>query len=63
MRTLRIGTYIQALTGGRIRHVRVETITDQDDIQAAIYRDGTPFTATREPSTKTRGTLFEDATA
>jgi hypothetical protein len=60
MKKVRPGTYLKALTGGRIRHTRVQTVTDQDTIDATIYQ-GTEFPATRETSTKTRGTLFEEA--
>jgi hypothetical protein len=60
MKKVRPGTYLKALTGGRIRHARVQAATDQDTISARISR-GQAFPATREPSTKTRGTLFEDA--
>lgn len=51
---------MKALTGGRIRHARVQAVTSQDTISARISR-GQDFPATREPSTKTRGALFEDA--
>jgi hypothetical protein len=60
MRKIRPGTFVKALTGGRIRHARVQAVTSQDTISARISR-GQDFPATREPSTKTRGALFEDA--
>lgn len=60
MKKVRPGTYLKALTGGRIRHSRVQAVTDQDTIDARIYQDE-DFPAERQPSTKTRGTLFEEA--
>lgn len=62
---VRPGTYVQVETNaGRIRHVRVIAVANQDTITARI---GTPrtsasatFSALREPSTTTRGTIFRE---
>jgi hypothetical protein len=53
-------TYLHVLTAdNRIRHARVETVTDQDNIEVSIGK-GTPFSAERVVSTATRGTIFEE---
>jgi len=53
-------TYIHVLTSdGRIRHARVETVTNQDNLTVSIGK-GTPFAVTRVISTSTRGTIFEE---
>ena len=62
---VRPGTYVKVETDeGRIRHVRVTAVTDQDSITTRI---GTPktsasatFSASREASTTTRGTIFRE---
>ncbi len=62
---VRPGTYVKVQTdAGRIRHVRVTSVTDQDNITTRI---GTPktsasatFSAIREDSTTTRGTIFKE---
>jgi hypothetical protein len=59
MKKVRPGTFLKALTGGRIRHTRVQEVTDQDTISARIYQ-GEDFPAEREASTKTRGTIFAE---
>jgi hypothetical protein len=60
---VRPGTYVKVETdAGRIRHVRVTAVTDQDNVTVRI---GTPktsasatFDADRVASTTTRGTIF-----
>lgn len=63
MKTIRPNTFIHALVGNRIRHVKVTTVTDQDNIEAQIAK-ATPFDATRETTgtgvTTTRGFLYVD---
>lgn len=58
---LRPGTDEYVLKDGRIRHCIVETVTDQDTITVRLggNSEGSEFSATRQPSTSTRGTLFE----
>lgn len=57
---IRPGTAIKAEYDGRIRHVIVESVTDQDNITVRLGRnsDPTEFPADRVASTDTRGTLF-----
>lgn len=59
-KVLRPGTAEYVLADGRVRHTIVTEVQDQDSITVRL---GGPsgdetFTASREPSTKTRGTLF-----
>jgi len=62
---VRPGTYVKVETdNGRIRHVRVTAVTDQDNITTRI---GTPktsasvtFSATRGASTTTRGQIYRE---
>jgi hypothetical protein len=62
---VRPGTYVKVETdAGRIRHVRVTAVANQDNITTRI---GTPktsasvtFGAIREDSTTTRGTIFRE---
>lgn len=58
MKTIRPGTYLHVLqtSTGRIRHARVLTVVDQDEITVRIGDEES--TATRGSSTTTRGTLF-----
>lgn len=58
---LRPGTAEYVLKDGRIRHCIVEEVTDQDNITVRLggNSEGVEFSATRQPSTDTRGTLFE----
>lgn len=57
---IRPGTAIKAEYDGRIRHVIVESVTDQDNVTVRLGRnsDPTEFPADRVASTDTRGTLF-----
>lgn len=57
---IRPGTAIKAEYDGRIRHVIVEAVTDQDNVTVRLGRnsDPTEFAADRVASTDTRGTLF-----
>lgn len=59
-KVIRVGTAIKAEYDGRIRHVIVEEVTDQDNVKVRLGRnsDPTEFNADREASTTTRGTLF-----
>lgn len=60
MKTIQPLTYIKVLTlDGRIRHARVETVTNQDELTVSIGK-GTPFSVERVTSTATRGTIFEE---
>jgi hypothetical protein len=58
---LRPGTDEYVLKDGRIRHCIVEAVTDQDNITVRLggNSEGVEFAASRQPSTDTRGTLFE----
>jgi len=58
---LRPGTAEYVLKDGRIRHCIVEAVTDQDNITVRLggNSEGVEFAASRQPSTETRGTLFE----
>jgi len=58
---LRPGTAEYVLKDGRIRHCIVEAVTDQDNITVRLggNSEGVEFAASRQPSTDTRGTLFE----
>lgn len=60
-KVIRPGTAEPVLFEGRIRHCIVETVTDQDTIGVRLggNNNGEEFTATRQPSTDTRGELFE----
>ena len=60
-KVLRPGTTEYVLKDGRIRHCVVEEVTDQDTITVRLGGNSASieFAATRQPSTKTRGTLFE----
>ena len=57
---IRPGTAIKAEYEGRLRHVIVESVDDQDNItvRLGLNSDPTEFPADREASTTTRGTLF-----
>lgn len=57
---IRPGTAIKAEYDGRIRHVIVEGVTDQDTVTVRLGGNSasTEFTAVREASTTTRGSLF-----
>lgn len=59
-KTVRVGTALKAEYDGRIRHVIVEAVDDQDNITVRLGKnsDPTEFAADRQPSTTTRGTLF-----
>lgn len=59
--TIRVGTAIHVLYEGRIRHCIVEAVDDQDNItvRLGLNSDETKFNADRQPSTTTRGFLFE----
>ena len=60
MKIIRPLTYIHVLTASnRIRHARVETVTNQDELEVSIGKD-TPFTVERVSSTATRGEIFEE---
>lgn len=60
-KTVRPGTTLKAIYGGRVRHVVVEEVTDQDNIKVRVGSNtqGTEFNADRVASTDTRGTIFE----
>lgn len=60
-KTIRVGTALKALYDGRIRHVIVEEVTDQDNIKVRLGKnsDPTEYNADRVTSTTTRGTIFE----
>ena len=63
--TIRPGTALMALIGGRIRHAIVTEVTDQDNIEVRVGGTGNPLSSTdvpvtRQASTETRGTLFEE---
>lgn len=63
--TIRPGTALLAKIGGRIRHAIVTAVTDQDNIEVRVGGTGNPLSSTgvavtRQPSTPTRGTLFEE---
>jgi len=57
---IRPGTAIKAEYEGRIRHVIVESVDDQDNITVRLGQnsDPTEFPADRTTWTTTRGTLF-----
>jgi hypothetical protein len=57
---IRPGTAIKAEFEGRIRHVIVEEVTDQDNVTVRLGGNSasTEFAAVREASTTTRGSLF-----
>lgn len=59
-KTIRVGTALKAEYGGRIRHVIVEGVDDQNNITVRLGKnsDPTEFAADRQASTTTRGTLF-----
>lgn len=64
-KTIRPGTHIKTLTdAGRIRHVRVLAVTDQDNVDVRLgYADNatsSSFSADRVTSTTTRGTIFSE---
>lgn len=58
---MRAGTAIKAVYDGRVRHVIVEDVTDQDNVTVRLGKnsDPTEFAADRVASTDTRGTIFE----
>lgn len=60
-KTLRPGTAEYVLKDGRIRHCIVEEVADQDNITVRLggNSEGVEFAASRQPSTDTRGTLFQ----
>lgn len=59
-KVIRPGTAVKVEYGGRLRHVIVESVTDQNNIGVRLGRnsDPTEFNADRQASTTTRGTLF-----
>jgi len=61
--TIRPGSFLRALIAGRLRHTVVEEVTDQDNVTVRLGGAGNPSSSravavSREPSTKTRGTVF-----
>lgn len=63
-KTIRPGTALKSEYDGRIRHVIVEEVTDQDNIKVRLGKnsDPTEFDADRQASTTTRGSLFVEET-
>ena len=64
-KTIRPGTHIKTLTdAGRVRHVRVLAVTDQDNVDVLLGYAGNAtsasFAADRISSTTTRGTIFSE---
>lgn len=61
-KTIRPGTALKVLYEGRIRHVIVEAVEDQDNIlvRLGLNNDPTEFYAVPETWTVTRGELFVD---
>jgi hypothetical protein len=64
-KTIRPGTHIKTLTdAGRIRHVRVLAVDDQDNVDVLLGYAGNAtsasFSADRIASTTTRGTIFSE---
>lgn len=64
-KTIRPGTHIKTLTDvGRVRHVRVLSVDDQDNVDVrlgyASNETSASFAADRVSSTKTRGTIFSE---
>lgn len=59
-KVIRPGTAIKAEYDGRIRHVIVEGVDDQDNVTVRLGKnsDPTEFPADRVASTDTRGSLF-----
>lgn len=59
-KTIRVGTALKAEYDGRIRHVIVEGVDDQNNITVRLGKnsDPTEFAADRQASTTTRGSLF-----
>jgi hypothetical protein len=59
-KTIRVGTALKAEYDGRVRHVIVEGVDDQDNITVRLGKnsDPTEFAADRQASTTTRGSLF-----
>jgi hypothetical protein len=59
-KTIQAGTTIEVLYEGRIRHVVVESVTNQNNVTVRLGRNSAPveFAADRRASTTTRGTLF-----
>ena len=59
-KVIQAGTTINVLYEGRIRHVVVESVTNQNNVLVRLGRNSAPleFTADRRASTITRGTLF-----
>jgi len=59
-KVIRPGTAIKAEYDGRIRHVIVEGVDDQDNVTVRLGKnsDPTEFAADRVASTDTRGFLF-----
>jgi len=63
--TIRPGTALMALIGGRIRHAIVTAVTDQDNVEVRVGGTGNPLSSldvpvSRQDSTDTRGFLFEE---
>lgn len=58
---VRPGTDLYVLKDGRIRHCIVETVTNQNTVTVRLggNSEAAEFSATRQTSTKTRGTLFQ----
>lgn len=60
MKKIKPLTYVKVLTADdRIRHARVETVTNQNQLTVSIGK-GTPFSVQRVSSTAIRGTIFEE---
>jgi hypothetical protein len=64
-KTIRPGTHVKTLTdAGRIRHVRVLAVDDQDNIDVRLGNvsnaTSSSFSADRVTSTTTRGTIFSE---
>lgn len=59
-KVIRPGTAIKAEYDGRIRHVIVEGVDDQDNVTVRLGKNSAPleFSADRVASTDTRGSLF-----
>jgi hypothetical protein len=59
-KVIRPGTTMMAEYDGRIRHVIVESVDDQDNVTVRLGKNSAPteFPADRVASTDTRGSLF-----
>jgi hypothetical protein len=63
--TIRPGTTLHAIIDGRIRHVVVQTVSDQDNLTVRLGGVENPTSSLgvaveRVPSTDTRGTIFQE---